>query len=564
MTEGQSSSHNLIRETREVIVSSNGVVVSQEIAKSRKYRLRWWTLLVLSISLVLIAVDTTILNVAIPTIQRDLGASASGLQWIVSSYILVFAGLLLTFGFLGDRYGRKRMLQTGIVLFALASLGAAYAQSTGQLIAARAAMGIAGAMIMPATLSVIIDVFPRSERAKAIGIWSAVAGVGVPLGMIIGGWLLESFWWGSVFLINLPIGGVVVAAGVMLVPDSKDPKPRRIDIPGAVLSTGALSALLYAIIEAPSRGWTEPLVLATFAVAGVLSAAFLIVEKRADQPMLDISLFKNLRLSSGAVAISFSFLVMMGMIFLFTQYVQFVQGYGPLQAGLRTVPLAIGFMIGGGSSGALVGRLGTKSTVTAGLIVISVALASAALWDVSTAFPIIAAELILLGFGMGITMAPATDAVMGAVPEEHAGIGSALNDVTRNVGGALGIGVLGSLFGSVYSSNVSDAAAVLTGDLAAAARNSIGAATSAAADLGTEAGLTLTTAANNAFMDGFGITMLASAALTLGGALFTLRYMPTRDVPEAKDIRAQFEPETVRTGNLAPVPVRVRVDHIGR
>ena len=266
--------------------------------------------------------------------------------------------------------------------------------------------------------------------------------------MIIGGWLLESFWWGSVFLINLPIGGAVVAAGVFLVPESKDPKPRRIDIPGAVLSTGGLSALLYAIIEAPSRGWTDPLVVATFAVAGVLSAAFLIVERRTDQPMLDIALFKNLRLSSGAVAISFSFLVMMGMIFLFTQYVQFVQGYGPLQAGLRTVPLAIGFMIGGGSSGPLVGRLGTKSTVTAGLVVISVALASTALWDVSTAFTIIAAELILLGFGMGITMAPATDAVMGAVPEEHAGIGSALNDVTRNVGGAFGIGVLGSLFGS--------------------------------------------------------------------------------------------------------------------
>ena len=287
-------------------------------AQSRKYRLRWWTLLVLSISLILIAVDTTILNVAIPTLQNDLDASASSLQWIVSAYVLVFAGLLLTMGSLGDRFGRKRALQTGLVLFGVASLAAAYAQSSGQLIAARAFMGVGAALIMPATLSVIIDVFPKNERAKAIGIWAAAAGLGVPLGMVVGGWLLEQYWWGSVFLMNIPIGLVVLAAGYVLVPESRDPVRRKLDVVGAILSTAALSLLIYAIIEAPERGWVDPLVVGGFAAAVVLGAAFVLYELRMDQPMLDIRLFRNPRLSSGAVAISLAFMGLLGMVFLLT------------------------------------------------------------------------------------------------------------------------------------------------------------------------------------------------------------------------------------------------------
>ena len=287
---------------KEDVVAST--VISQEMAKSPKHRLRWWTLAVLSVSLILIVADTTIVDVAIPSLQRNLNASASGLQWIVSAYILVFAGLLLTMGSLGDRFGRKKALQVGLLLFGVASLTAAYTQSSGQWIAARAFMGIAAAMMMPSTLSVVIDVFPRDERAKAIAIWAATAGLGVPLGMILGGWLLESFWWGSIFLINIPIVIAVFVAGFALVPESRDPHPRKIDVVGAVLSTGSLSALIYAIIQAPERGWGDPIVATVFAVSALIGVAFVIYELRIDHPMLDVRFFRNARLSSGAIAIS--------------------------------------------------------------------------------------------------------------------------------------------------------------------------------------------------------------------------------------------------------------------
>ena len=529
------------------------VGIQQETIQSRKHRLRWWTLLVLSVSLVLIAVDTTILNVAIPTLQQDLGASASGLQWIVSSYILVFAGLLLTMGFLGDRFGRKRLLQSGMIVFALSSLAAAYAQSTGQLIAARALMGVGGAMIMPATLSIIIDVFPREERAKAIGIWSAVAGIGVPLGMIVGGWMLESLWWGSVFLINIPIGATVLAAGFFLVPDSRDPKPWKIDLPGAILSTGALSVLLYAIIEAPARGWLEPLVLAGFAVSLVGGIAFVLYELRSNHPMLDVRLFKNARLSTGAIGISFAFLALLGMVFLFTQYLQFVRDYSPLQAGLRMVPLALGFMVGGGSSSVLSSKLGTRTTVTAGLVIIGAALVSLAFLDLTTAYWLISIELIALGFGMGITMAPATDAVMDSVPEANAGVGSALNDVTRNVGGAIGVGVLGSIFTSVYSSSVANAVVSLPAEVAEAAQNSIGAAFQIAANVGGTAGESLVASANGAFIDGLGIAMAVSAAIAFIGALLVVRFMPGTRRAESRETEFSFN-------RAVPTTVPIHID----
>ena len=317
---------------------------------SRKYRLRWWTLVVLVTSLIVIVADTTIVDVAIPSLQRNLNASASGLQWIVSAYILVFAGLLLTMGSLGDRFGRKRVFQVGLVLFGVTSLAAAYSQSSGQLIAARAFMGIAAAMIMPSTLSVIIDVFPRHERAKAIAIWAASAGLGVPLGMVLGGWLLESFWWGSVFLINIPIVIAVFVAGFALVPESRDPDPRKIDVMGAILSAGSLSALIYAIIQAPERGWLDPIAVAGFAVSALIGVAFVLYELRIDHPMLDMRLFRNARLSSGSIAISLAFLSLVGLVFIMTQYLQFVRDYSPLEAGLRMLPLALGYTLGAGTS----------------------------------------------------------------------------------------------------------------------------------------------------------------------------------------------------------------------
>ena len=524
-------------------------------AQSRKYRLRWWTLLVLSVSLILIAVDTTILNVAIPTLQNDLDASASALQWIVSAYVLVFAGLLLTMGSLGDRFGRKRALQTGLVLFGVASLAAAYAQSSGQLIAARAFMGVGAALIMPATLSVIIDVFPKNERAKAIGIWAAAAGLGVPLGMVVGGWLLEQYWWGSVFLMNIPIGLVVLAAGYLLVPESRDPVRRKLDVVGAVLSTAALSLLIYAIIEAPERGWVDPLVVFGFAAATVLGAAFVLYELRVDQPMLDVRLFRNPRLSSGAVAISLAFMALLGMVFLLTQYLQFVRDYSPLQAGVRMVPLAIGFMVGAGSSDRLVAAFGTKRVVAGGLMILTAGLGVLAFMDGGTAYWIIAVGLFAFGLGMGNAMAPATAAVMGAVPDANAGVGSALNDVTRNLGGALGIGILGSVLNSLYSSEMASAVAGLPAGAAAAARNSIGAASQVAGGLSGPEGDALRSAANVAFTNALAVAMVAGAAITLAGAAIVLRFMPARALKDGAELDESPAPaELVLPGTAVPIP----------
>jgi EmrB/QacA subfamily drug resistance transporter len=478
----------------------------------------------------------------------------------VSAYILVFAGLLLTMGSLGDRFGRKRLLQVGLVLFGVASLAAAYSQTSGQLIAARAFMGVGAAMIMPSTLSVIIDVFPRHDRAKAIAIWAASAGLGVPLGMVLGGWLLESFWWGSAFLINIPIVLAVLVAGFALVPDSRDPDPRKIDVMGAILSTGSLSTLVYAIIQAPERGWGDPVVVAGFVVSALTAVAFVIYELRIDHPMLDMRFFRNARLSSGAIAISIAFLSLLGLIFITTQYLQFVRDYSPLQAGLRMVPLALGYMLGAGTSEKLVAALGTKKVVTGGLLLVGFALLSFVFVDETTAYWIVAAGMVAMGVGIGSAMAPATEAVMGAVPEANAGVGSALNDVTRNVGGALGIGILGSVLNSIYSSNVASAVTELPAGAAAAAKNSIGAAEQIALGLEGSAAESLRVAADSAFVDAMSIAMAVAAGIVITGAAIVLRFMPARELGVDSPSTEVGRPlvEDVPIGEVAPVPVPVR------
>lgn len=499
-----------------------------------KYRRRWWTLLVLSVSLVIIGLDNTILNVALPTLQREFDASASSLQWIVDAYILVFAGLLLTMGAAGDRFGRRRALQLGLVIFGLSSLLAAYAQSSGQLIAARAVMGIGGALIMPSTLSVIVDVFPREERGKAIGIWAGVAALGIAIGPVLGGWLLEHFWWGSVFLINLPIVLIALVAGLVLVPESRDPQATRLDPPGAVLSMGALAALIYAIIEAPARGWLDPLVAGGFAVALVLTAGFVLRELRTDAPMLDVRLFTKPRFSAGAAAIALAFLALFGTLFLLTQYLQFVRGYSAFEAGLRLTPLAFGMMIGAANSHRLVAELGTKLVIAGGLTVLAVTLAALSLLSADTPYWLLAAGIVALAVGMANTMAPATDAVMGAVPEANAGVGSAMNDTTRQVGGALGVAILGSVVNAAYSSAMQAPTAALPAGPGEAAQNSVGAATTIAAQLGGPAGAALREAAAAAFVDALGLAMLVAAAVSFAGALLVLRFMPAREpAPQA-------------------------------
>ena len=429
--------------------TEEGIVRAAEQANAdKKYRRRWLTLGVLSAALLLIALDVTVLNVAIPTLQRELNASASALQWIVNAYILVFAGLLLTAGSLGDRFGRRLALQAGLVIFGLASVAAGFADTSAQLIAARAAQGIGGALIMPSTLSVIVDVFPRDERPKAIGIWAGVAALGIPLGMIAGGWLIEEFSWGAIFLINAPIVVVAVVASQMLVPESRDPAARKIDVPGALISMAALTALIYTLIEAPVRGWLDPLTLGGFVGAFVGATAFVMYERRVAEPMLDIGFFRNPRLSAGVIAVSVAFMGMLAMMFILTQYFQFTRGYTPLETGVRFVPMAVGFMLGAPSSAVLVNKLGAKKLMSSGLFIVAGVMLGISFFTLTTPYVIIGLSLLALGIGMAYTMAPATDAVMAALPEEQAGIGSALNDTARQIGGALGVGIFGSVLNS--------------------------------------------------------------------------------------------------------------------
>lgn len=499
---------------------------------------RNWILGILSLSLLIIGLDNTILNVALPTLQEEFSSTASQLQWMVDAYILVFAGLLLTLGALGDRFGRAKALQAGLAIFALASLWAAFAPSAGQLIAARAVMGIGGAFIMPATLSIIINVFPEEERGRAISIWAGVAGLGIGLGPVTGGLLLEHFWWGSVFLINVPIALLAIAGGLLIIPESRDPDATALDLPGGILSMGAITALVYAIIEAPSRGWLDPLVDGAFALALVLGAGFAVRELRTAAPMLDFRFFRNLRFSFGAAAIGFAFFALFGVIFMLTQYLQFVHGYTPLETGVRLIPIALGILVGAGGSHRWVRLLGTKRVVSVAMVGLAAVLASMWFWSVDTAYWVIGLTLFLMTAAMGNVMAPATESVMGALPEAKAGVGSAMNDLVRQVAGALGVAIVGSVLNVIYADRMEVTVADLPAQAAGPAGDSVGGALAVAARLGGPAGEALATAGRAAFVDAFGAGALIAGGFALVGAALVARYLPStsgtgRGSPEA-------------------------------
>lgn len=535
-------------------MTTQSITGSSQTAEAKKHPHRWWTLVVLSLSLVLIGMDNTILNVAIPTLQREFDASSSTLQWMVDSYILVFAGLLLTMGGLGDRFGRAKMLRAGLVIFSAAAFLVIFAETSGQVIAARAVMGIGGAMIMPSTLSIIIDVFKGPERARAISIWAAVAGVGVGMGPLIGGALLEEFYWGSVFLVNLPVAGVALVAGFWLVPDSKDPEAKPIDFVGAALSTTAVALLIFAIIEAPSEGWTAPLTLAGFAGSVALAAAFTWWELRTEHPLLNFDFFTRMRFSMGAGAISLAFFALFGMVFIFTQYMQLVRGYTALEAGIRLLPLTAGIALGARGGERLNRKFGTKAVVGSGLLLLAATLALIPLvYEPDTALWIIEVSIFLTALAMGTIMAPSTDAVMGAVPPENAGVGSAMNDVTRQVGGAFGVAIIGSVLTSVYSSRVSDAVdsvAGLPAEAAESAKDSIGAVIQVAATLPPEVGGPLLTAAQDAFTEAFGLAVIVGVGFALLGAALVFRFMPSRE--EAPDAAANQPDSGLPVGDAVP------------
>lgn len=473
------------------------------------YARRWKTLLVLSVALLIIGLDNTVLNVALPTLQEHFDTSGSTLQWIVDAYLLSFAGVLLTMGTLGDRFGRKLGLITGLTVFGSASVMATFAQSAEQLIALRALMGVGGAAIMPATLSILTDVFPRGERAKAMAIWSAVAGMGAGLGPFVGGLLLEYTDWTAVFWLNVPIAAIAIAGALRYVPESRDPEPGRFDVPGAVLSVAGLTSLVYAIIEAQVRGWTDPVVLGCFGAAVLLGALFAWRELTTAHPMLPLAFFRNPSFSVGSAGIGLVFFAMMGMSFALTQYLQFAHGYSALESGAAMLPMAAGIALGAGSSAKLAARLGTPRVASSGLALVACLLLTSVLWTPATAIWVVCLVVFGLALAMGMVMAPSTESVMNSVPESKAGVGSAMNDVTRQVAGALGVAVIGSLMGSYF-----------TGHMPAGSPDSIGGAHAV--------GGALAQMADRVFTDAMGVGFLAAAAAALAGAILVAVRLPDR------------------------------------
>ena len=486
---------------------------------------RWWTLVVLCLSLFIVVVGNTALNVAIPTLVRKIGATDTQLQWIVDAYSLVFAGLLLTCGALGDRFGRKGALNIGLVVFGIGSFAAGISHSANQLIIFRALMGAGGALIMPATLSILTSTFPVQERARAIAIWAGVAGAGGAIGPVASGFLLAHFSWGSVFFINLPVVALALIAGKFLVPTSRDPNRVPLDPVGAVLTMVGLAALLYGIIEAPIRGWTDVRTLAAFTLAVVVLAQFAIWELRNPHPMLDLRFFKRMSFTGGATAITLVFFAMFGMFFLMTQYLQFVHGWSPLEAGVRLLPFAVVMMVTAPSSAHIAECIGTKRTVALGLSIGTVGFVLVSRLQVDSSYPYLILGLAVLAAGMAMTMPPSTAAILSSLPMSKQGVGSAVNDTTRELGGALGVAVLGSIFATRYHSALGSLQRVPP-QLRQMARSSVGGALGAAKTIGGDAGAALAGTAKHAFVVGQSTAFLLAGGVTLIAAIVIWRIMP--------------------------------------
>jgi EmrB/QacA subfamily drug resistance transporter len=487
-----------------------------------------------------INLDTTIVNVALPTLVRELHATNSQLQWIVDAYNLVFASLLLAAGSLSDRLGRKGMLLAGLGLFGLSSALGGLAASSGELIAARCFMGLGAAMVFPSTLSLISNVFTeRSERARAIGLWGATAGVAIALGPIVGGWLLGRFSWASIFFALAPVAAIGAALVARYVPSSRDPEVRPLDRPGFALSTSAMGLIVYTIIEAPDYGWGSARSVAGFVLGLGLLAAFIAWERRASDPMLDVGLFRNPRFAAACAAVTVSFFTLLGFIFVMTQYFQFIKRYDPLSTGVHLLPVAASVGVSSVLGTKLAVRFGTKLVVAAGLLMVT----AFYLWVAivvapGTAYSTIAIQMVLYGTGMGLTSAPATEAIMGVVPRAKAGVGSAVNDATRLLGGTLGVAVIGSVYASIYASHLSSSlGSRLPRALEALAHSSVGAALGVAGHLSGAGHPAIAAAvehaASGAFIKGLSAGCLVAAVVAAVGAVAAAALLPAQPIAVA-------------------------------
>ncbi|WP_433304821.1 MFS transporter [Actinoplanes sp. CA-030573] len=477
-----------------------------------------------------INVETTVVNVGLPTLNQALASSTRGLQWIVDSYNLAFAALVLAGGTIGDRYGRRGTLVLGLTAFAAGSVAAGLCSTTGQLVVARVFMGAASAFIYPTTLAIITNVFPeRRKRAGAIGAWGAVSGLGVAIGPILGGVLLQTFWWGSLFLALAPSAIIAAIGAWLVVPVSRDVHRAPLDRAGLLASIAALGILVYTIIQAPTLGWMSPWTVAGFGLAAAALAAFITVERRQTHPLIDVTLFANPRFSAASGAVTVAFFALFGFIFLITQFFQQLQNLSPLITGVRILPVAISIAVGSAVGTRLgVARIGTKAVVTAGLVMLAMAFAWTSTVQPSVPYVIVAAQMVLLGGGLGLATAPATDSIMAVVRPEQAGAGSAVNDATRQIGGTLGVAVLGSIFSTLYTARLHETSVLqaLPQEARAFAGEGLAQGLAVAGQAPAALRSTMHTAVEKGFLDGLHVGCLTAAAACLLAALAVAVFLP--------------------------------------
>lgn len=513
---------------------------------SAGYDKRWWVLATMTVCLLVVIMGNTILNVAIPTLQRDLGATHGELQWAIDAYILVFAGLLFTWGVVGDRIGRKRVLLIGLGLFSVGSVFAAFSDSPIELIAWRAVMGMGGAAVQPTTLAVITNVFPARERGRAIGVWAGTAGIAVAGGPLAGGAVLEHFWWGAVFLIGVPVALLGAVAVVAVVPESKDPTPGGVDVLSVLLSVGALAGIVFGIIRGGSgRGWTTPGVLVPLLGGVVLLVLFVWLQRRSRHPVLDVTLFRNPAFSAAAAALALNFFALQGATFYLVYYLQGALGYSPLRSGAMLIPVAVGMAIMAPLSTRFSEHYGPKIVCAAGFALIAASFAGFQLLGLDAPPWLLLTILSVQGLGMGSVMAPATESIMSVVPREKAGAGAAVNNSVRQVGGALGVAILGSLLAASYAAHLGSAVDVLPADARAEAGQSIVSTLQAVRQVvaagdpeAARAAAAIVQPAREAFVSAMHVTAVGTAAAALVAVFVVLMWLPgkrQRDVASVTD-----------------------------
>ena len=503
------------------------------------YARRGLILATMCLSLVLIVATVSSVNVAIPSLGKSaLQPSDTQILWIVDAYALVFAALLLPAGSIGDRFGRKGALLVGLTIFAVFSALCAVMKDPNLLISCRAAMGVGAALIMPSTLSLLQSSFPPKERPKAIATWAGFAGAGGAIGPLLGGFLLEHFWYGSVFLVAAPLALIAFAASWILAPKSREAEAPRLDLGGAALSIVGFAALLAAIIEGPEEGWSNPLVVAGFVVAVACLVGFVRYERRVDHPMLDMQFFRRRRFSGGALGVTFTFLSMFSLFFVLTQYLQYVLGYSPLGAGVRGLPFAVMMVIVSPRSVALVRRFGIRPVVGIGIGLVAVGLLIMSTAQVDSSYLLVFVALVVAGLGVALATPSLSTGILQSVPLNKAGVGSAVNDTTREVGGAVGIAVIGSIVTSIYRSHVGAALGSLPPELADIARRNPGAAIDVASQVpDPTASAALRGAVQQSFVDGMHIGLRISAALAVLAGIAVVTRLPNSN---AADGRAEF------------------------